>query len=278
MPKIIADRFVLSGTAWIDLATGEPVRIRLAPAGSASEQMAWNARCAHLANLRHPLINPLIDYGMADADRIFEAYAAYGPVRAGGARAESLLTHAAGFLEAHEIALTRPLADFVMRPVSSRPFDTAQGRIASAHVPPTRVFRPLGIVLQRRRVFDVLADALDAARPGGACSVSITGETHSGLRTFRLVAARMARLQGYVPITPVVLWTHPWIADHLLARHVCVIVEESCGGTAQDRRSLPCSPVSAPRVPAVTSSCHSAARWIARVRRMFGWIRWGLRR
>jgi DNA-binding NtrC family response regulator/tetratricopeptide (TPR) repeat protein len=250
MPQIVADRFVPSGTRWIDLATGERVRVRFAPAGPTSEQMAWNTRCAQLANLRHPLINPLIDYGMADAGRIFEAYAAHGPVRAGGARAESLLTHAARFLEAHQVALTRPLADFVMRPISSRPFDFAQDRpfdfaqdrpfdfaqgrpFDRIQAGPARR-RPLGIVLQRRRVFDVLADALDAARPGGACSVSIAGETDSGLRTFRLVAARMARLQGYVPIAPVVLCAHPWIADHLLARHVCVIGEETCGGTAQD--------------------------------------------
>ena len=222
MPQIVADRFVPSGSAWIDLATGDAVRMRIAPAGSAGEQMAWNARCAQLANLRHPLINPLVDYGMADAGLIFEAYAAHGSVRA-GAHGASLLTHAARFLHAQAVALTRPLADFVLRPVSSG----APGHAA-------RRSRPLGIVLQRRHVFDVLADALDAARPGGACSVSIAGETDSGLRTLRLVAARMARLQGYVPIAPVVLWTHPWIADHLLARHVCVIGEETCGGTAQD--------------------------------------------
>src|SRR5687768_9272294 len=128
MPQIVADRFVPSGSAWIDLATGEAVRLRIVPAGSASGQMAWNARCAQLANLRHPLINPLIDYGVADARRLFEAYAAHGPVRAGGARAESLLTHAAAFLEAHEVPLTRPLADFVLRPISSGPFDSAQAR------------------------------------------------------------------------------------------------------------------------------------------------------
>ena len=57
--------------------------------------MAWNGRCARLANLRHPLINPLVDYGMAGAGRVFEAYAAYGPVRERGTRAELLLSHAA---------------------------------------------------------------------------------------------------------------------------------------------------------------------------------------
>ncbi len=64
--------------------------------------------------------------------------------------------------------------------------------------------------------------------------MSIAGEPDSGLRTFRMLAARMARLQGYVPIAPVVLRTHPWVADHLLARHVCVMGGETCGGTAQD--------------------------------------------
>src|SRR5688572_24624240 len=121
---MVADRFVASGTSWIDLATGGAVRIRLAPAGSPGEQMAWNARCAQLANLRHPLINPLIDYGLAGPDRVFEAYAAQGPVRAGGALAESLLMHAAGFLHAHEVALTGRLAEFVLRPISKAPFDS----------------------------------------------------------------------------------------------------------------------------------------------------------
>ncbi len=234
MLQIVGDRFVRSGTAWIDLATGEAVGLRLAPAGSASAQMAWNGRCAQLANLRHPLINPLIDYGMAGAGRVFEAYAAYGPVRERGTRAESLLSHAASFLEAHEVALTRPLADFVLRPISIGSSGTARGtalrlrpryargsaqdaalRLRSRQAPGSaqgiaeRRIRPLGISLQHRRVFDSIADALDAARPGGAWLVSIAGEPDSGLRTFRLLAARMARLQGYVPIAPDVLRTLP---------------------------------------------------------------------
>jgi tetratricopeptide (TPR) repeat protein len=227
MSQIVADRFVPSGTAWIDLATGDAVRMRLSAAGSPADQMAWNARCAQLANLRHPLINPLVDYGIAAAGRTFEAYAAHGPVRAGGARAESLLTHAGGFLQANDVTLTRPLADFVLRPIANGPFGPDRERR-------TPGLRPLGVVLQRRRVCDVLADALDAARPAGACALSIAGEPESGLRTFRLVAARMARLQGYVPVAPILLWTQPWIAEHLIARHVCVVGEESGGGAAED--------------------------------------------
>src|SRR5437867_4851541 len=53
MPQILADRFMTSGSAWIDLATGGSVRLRIVPAGSSAEQKEWSARCAVLANLRH---------------------------------------------------------------------------------------------------------------------------------------------------------------------------------------------------------------------------------
>jgi DNA-binding NtrC family response regulator/tetratricopeptide (TPR) repeat protein len=211
MPQILADRFMTSGSAWIDLATGGSVRLRLVPAGSSAEQNQWSARCAILANLRHPVINPLIDYGAAGTDHLFEAYAAHGPLRAGGGAAERLLAHAVRFLRANEIALERPLADFVLRPVDGGPAVR---------------LRPVGVVLQRRGVFDAIADALDAARPGGACALSIEGNRYSGLRTLRLAAARTARLQGYVPIAPLVLRAYPWLADRITGRHVCVVGEE----------------------------------------------------
>ena len=200
-----------SGSAWIDLATGRSVRLRLVSAGSPAEQMEWSARCATLANLRHPVINPLIDYGTAGRDHLFEAYAAHGPLHAGGGAGERLLAHAVRFLRANEIPLERPLADLALRQVEGGPAVR---------------LRPVGVVLQRRGVFDAIADALDAARPGGACALSIEGERHSGLRTLRLAAARAARLQGYVPIAPVVLRAYPWLADRLTGRHVCVVGDE----------------------------------------------------
>ena len=212
MPRILADRFVNSGTGWIDLASGDPVRLRIMPAGSSKEQMAWDGRCAMLANLRHPAVNPLIDYGAVGKDHIFEAYGAHGSLRVGGRSAGRLLAHAVRFLRAHDVSLERPLADFVLRPIE--------------HGPATRL-RPVGIVLQRRAVFDAVADALEAMRPRGVCAVSIEGGRQSGLRTLRVAAARAARLHGYVPIAPAVLRAFPSLAEEIAARHVCVIGEEA---------------------------------------------------
>src|SRR6476646_1714206 len=82
VPQMLADRFASAGRRWVDLATGMAVRMRVAPAGSLRTQLEWNSRCAALAGLRHPAINPLIDYGMADAQHSFEAYLTGQPIRA----------------------------------------------------------------------------------------------------------------------------------------------------------------------------------------------------
>jgi DNA-binding NtrC family response regulator/tetratricopeptide (TPR) repeat protein len=214
MPQILADRFITSSAGPIDLATGEAVRLRVVQAGSTAHQIAWNAWCDRFANLRHVLINPLIDYGAADRDHLFEAYLVEGPMRCSGPAAERLFTHVVRFLSAGEIALQRPVADFALRSVetgtSARP-------------------RALGVVLQRRTVYDTISDALDAARPGGACALSIEGDWTSGLRTLRLFVARAARMKGYLPITPRVLRSHPWVLDRIIERHVCIMATAGAG-------------------------------------------------
>ncbi len=210
MPRIVGDRFLAVGRDWIDLATGESVRLHVTPAGTSRSQFAWSARCGVLANLRHPVINPLIDYGVADREHVFEAYAAPGPLQACGAGAEALLAHAVRFLRAYAIDLPRPLAELALRPVAAG----AQRRI-----------RPLGVFLQRRAVFEAIADALEVAFPGGACAITIEGLPASGLRTLHLATARAARLHGYLPLAARALHRFPWIADHVLNRHVCVMGE-----------------------------------------------------
>ena len=208
MLHILADRFIASHGAWIDLATGARARVRVVPAGSSGEQLAWSTHCARLANLRHPLINPLIDYGAADRDHLFEAYEVHRPIRCGGSAAGRLLAHAMRFLRANEIVLERPLAEFALRSIETGPG--------------VRV-RPVGVVLQRRTVYGAIADVLDAGGPGGPCAVSIEGEWSSGLRTLGLMAARTARLKGYVAVAPAVLRGQPKILEHITGRHVCVI-------------------------------------------------------
>ena len=145
--ELIADRFVRWDGAWYDVASGERVLLHLARAGSAVRQVEWAEGCDILASLRHPLLQPLIDFGAADGTWLFEAYAPRAPIETSAAAGCRLMTHAVRFLDAHGVVLTRDLAGCVFRPVIG-------GRFARG--------RPLGIVLQHRKVLDAVAEVLAA--------------------------------------------------------------------------------------------------------------------
>ena len=217
MPDLIADRFVNCGAWHIDLAAGAPVHVRLLPAGSLRQQAVWSDRCASLARLRHPMINPLVDYGVADQHRVFEAYATSPPLRASSATAGRLIAHVGRFLEACAMPLDPPRARHVMRML--------------VHGPGSRA-RPVGVVLQPRQVLDAIGDALRDAGPGGVVSIDIQGEPGSGLRTLWILAAREARLAGFVPLVPGVLVGRPWLMEALASRHVAVFVERGSAASA----------------------------------------------
>jgi two-component system, NtrC family, response regulator AtoC len=208
--QIVADRFVHMQDAWIDLATNTRVRLHACEAGTRGAQVAWSTRCAAQARLRHPLLNPLIDYGMLDAARRFEAYEAGRPVTAGGEAGARLQAHVARLCAAHAIALERPLAEFAVRPVIAGP----------------GAARPLGLALQPRAALEAVRETLAATGPAGVCRVVVAGPVQSGLRTVALEAARAARLAGYVPVSAALLASTPTLAAALAGRHVCVFAWE----------------------------------------------------
>ena len=207
MPQVVADRFIRSNGTWIDLATGQAIHLRIVHAGPRRAELEWDMRCATLANLRHPLINPLIDYGSIDGDRLFEAYEVRAPIALTRAAASRSIAHAFRFLRAHGIAVARADTDFVLRPIET-------GRSAGP--------RTLGVILQHRQAFAVLGDTLDAGSPAGASVVSIQGAPQSGLRTTRVLVARAARLHGYVPVATSVVDWFASLPGQVAGRHVCV--------------------------------------------------------
>jgi DNA-binding NtrC family response regulator/tetratricopeptide (TPR) repeat protein len=205
--QIVADRFALVQDAWIDLATGARVRLHTAAAGPRGGQVAWSARCAAQASLRHPLLNPLLDYGTLGDSQRFEAYGGGGPVIAGGETGVRWQAHLTRFLSAHAIDLARPLADLAVRPV----------------VPGPAAGIPIGVILQPRAALDTVRDALAATGPAGVSRVVVSAVRHSGLRTLRTEAARVARLCGYVPVAAALVTARPEFGGAFADRHVCVL-------------------------------------------------------
>ena len=208
-PTLIADRFVANGASSIDLASGDAVRLRVTAAGERDAQFLWSDACAVHARLRHPFLNPLVDYGAIDRYRVFEAYAALQPIPAAPAVGQRLLIQAIDFLRAHGIELTGEHATCAVRSVVP-------------HSSPRRG-RTFGIVLHDRLALTSVAEVLDAAAPGGPCQIAVSGDHGCGLRTLRVLVARAARVRGYVPVTPGVIVARPWVADALVERHVCVL-------------------------------------------------------
>ncbi len=206
-PSIVADRFVANGASWVDLATSASVRMRVLDAGSRRTQLLWSERCAAHARLRHPLLNPLLDFGVLDRGRLFEAYVVLPPVRAASLAGQRLRANALQFLRAHGIDADP--SDLVFRQMTP-------GRASHGT-------RPFGVVLQERPALTALAEVLDAAEPGGACLVGVCGPPGSGLRTLAVLAARAARVRGYVPVCFGGFASRPWMAAVLSNHHVCLI-------------------------------------------------------
>jgi DNA-binding NtrC family response regulator/tetratricopeptide (TPR) repeat protein len=213
MPHVVADRFVQANGSWIDLATGADAHLRIVPAGARRDELLWNTSCAALASLRHPLLNPLIDYGVVDNGHLFEAYEKRAPIVLTRKAEKLAVAHAIRFMRAHDVVLGQSHIDFVLRRV-------VNGRSICP--------RLIGVVLQHRRVFEILIDAFEPARPGGVCTVSIRGAPQSGLRTTRLLAARAVRLHGYLPIASVTIDALPWLHEYSGGRHVCVLGTTDC--------------------------------------------------
>ena len=74
-----------------------------------------------------------------------------------------------------------------------------------------------------RSALDAIADVLRRADPDGLTEVR--GAMGSGIRTLWILAARAARLEGYVPVSARALERRPWLAEALRTRHVALFIE-----------------------------------------------------
>jgi transcriptional regulator with AAA-type ATPase domain/tetratricopeptide (TPR) repeat protein len=216
MLPLVADRFLCDRGRWFDLATGRLVALRINSAGPKREQFDWSDRCAVLSRLRHPLLNPLVDFGYAAAHATFEAYAVQPPLRTSPVAGSHAATHMVRFLRAHGISLNRELAAALVRPVQ----------------PARRKGRTLGVLLQPRKILDTLAEALEGGGTGPV-RLEVTGPVRSGMTTLRQLFARVARLAGYLPVSVEALRRWPELQRLTSGRHVCIISGEPIQGDVE---------------------------------------------
>jgi tetratricopeptide (TPR) repeat protein len=200
---LIADRFLADDDGdVVDLATGDAVRLDVDRAPSDTRSRA--ALCDRLASLRHPLLLPIVDYGMW-GDRWFEAHARLPPLRASAGRARDAALHLVRFLRAAGVELSAGAAARNVRPA------------VEARAP---LGRPVGVFLQARRPLDAVRTVIESPGPPGVTAIAIHAPWRGGLRTARLQVARAARLAGYHVVD-----SRFGTLEHALAppRHLCVL-------------------------------------------------------
>ena len=215
----LADRYLRCSDCWIDLATARAVLVAVRDAGAKRSQIDWAERCAMLSVLRHPLLNPLIDFGVASSTSLFEVYAPRGRLAASASAARTAhhARHAVSRRPRHHGAVVAGAATCCVN-WNGR----ARGGVRE---------RPLGVVLQPRgrwrRSAELLAAAADGLAPQQCASRPTTAW---GLRTLWTEMARRARVEGFVPVCPEALERWPALIEYCESRHVCLLMRARPAG------------------------------------------------
>ena len=201
---LIADRFLSTDEEVTDLATGEPVRLSIEPRPSRALVARRLTTCDLLAGLRHPLLLPLVDYGMS-GDCWFEAHACLPALGASGMQIREAALHLVRFLRAAGVELTADEAGRNVRPA-------VDGQHAA--------WRPIGVFLQPRSLVEAISSVLESPATPGVTALAVSAPYHAGMHTARLQLARVARLAGYL-----VMDGRFGALEEALAppRHLCVL-------------------------------------------------------
>jgi tetratricopeptide (TPR) repeat protein len=201
---LIADRFhrLKDDGEVVDLATAEIVRLTIEASPVRTRERA--AACDRLAGVRHPLLLPLVDYGMQGA-RWFEAHARLPALRVPGVHAREAALHLVRFLRAAGVELDAGMSARNVRPAIETPGAS---------------WRPVGVFLQWRPALDVIRSVIEGSGPPGVTAITVHAPEGAGLRTARLQVARAARLAGFVVLDS----RFGALEDALVPpRHLCVL-------------------------------------------------------
>ncbi len=225
--QLLADRFVIGQEYALDLATGHRVVLTMTSAGGESEQRRWALRCDTLQKLHHPSIARLVDYGVAGESQRFEAWRCEAPWRGSMARSEDTCARASKVLGASGVSggslSTASVRASRTGPVILPEADTGYPAERPGGDDLNLSLQDHAINVLERRAVAVIGELFE--RGGGMRPhiAALWGPDGAGKRTATNDLARMARLQGFVPIAARVLSA---LADRVRGRSLFVIDEE----------------------------------------------------
>ena len=235
---LVAERFAREQDGrWLDLATGERVRLRVMPPLARDGHARWLWRSAALAGVWHPHVATPIDFGALADGRRFEAVPDWRvPLDVSAGERRGALDAARAFL--HALGLTAGRVD----PARVREVDGRLALVCDHATGWPLVGRPrgadiadagvVGVRLQARAALEWVIGLLEAGDAGGPRSLALRVPEGAGWRTFQRMMAREARIRGFVPLDARAAAERPWLAGLVAGRHVLLIEDRRHGAAA----------------------------------------------
>lgn len=237
-PTIFTDRFLARTECdALDLATGFAVTLRPADVSGHRAQEAWSDRCAALSSLCHPNLAPLVDYGLAGRNGLFEAIAVRHPStpwRSRDSRTAAALCSVVAFLHAHRRSAGslswQRVVDHDGRPVLlpdaatglpwydeaggepgnacvareasrlARMTGHVVGRVAAPRESPAMAGAVHGVAAVGCETVAKLVEVLDTGEPARPRAIEVSLPPDARRNVLLSQFAREARLRGYVPV------------------------------------------------------------------------------
>src|SRR5206468_7286395 len=113
--RLCADRFLVDDETTLDLASGERVRLTIDEAPTRPVIRDREAVCSELAGIRHPLLVPIVDFGLAGG-HWFEAHAHVTPLRSARNASRGAALHLGRFMHARGLILSGDMEARHVRP------------------------------------------------------------------------------------------------------------------------------------------------------------------
>lgn len=202
--ELVADRFVVDGGGMaVDLATATRVVIRVQRSDPRTDA-SWSVQCDDLLRLRHHAIAPLLDYGpIARAER-FEAWQCGPPWSGADAAAETARQAAARWLSATHMAILDARTPVHVRhgaPVVVPVLGDTVDATTSGPEPLDLAIGSRGVVAPDVAPLLALAEMFRAPAECRVHAVAVWGPSGSGKLLLARQLARLARINGFVPVS-----------------------------------------------------------------------------
>jgi DNA-binding NtrC family response regulator/tetratricopeptide (TPR) repeat protein len=235
---LVADRFAVEddGRA-MDLASGTQILLTVRTAGGTFDQLRWTVRCDTLHALHHRNIARLVDFGLVGETSRFEAWVCGTPFVGSREQVRSIAAAASRFFQFAGMTMDSRMAPAIHEGPTGPVFVPGDGTGypdgSSVPKPEDLLVADCGLRTASRPALATLSEMFqngEIRRPHVAVVWGLRG---SGRATVAMELARIARINGFVPVAACLLDEG---YEALLAGRTLFVIAGDAGRDAWDAR------------------------------------------